>query len=78
MNECPDALPLPAGGAAISPDAGLGANVTLGHYVTIHAHVAIGDGTTVFVDVSQRSARDSHVTGRPRRTRSSKSSSLRK
>jgi UDP-2-acetamido-3-amino-2,3-dideoxy-glucuronate N-acetyltransferase len=42
-----EALPLPAGGAAISPDARLGANVTLGHYVTIHAQVTIGDGTTI-------------------------------
>ena len=47
MNARPDAFPPPAGGAALSPDARLGVNVSLGHYVTIHAQVAIGDGTTI-------------------------------
>jgi UDP-2-acetamido-3-amino-2,3-dideoxy-glucuronate N-acetyltransferase len=47
MNARHDALPPPAGGAAISPDARLGANVSLGHHVTIHADVAIGDGSTI-------------------------------
>lgn len=48
MNARPGALPPPAGsGSAISPEARLGANVALGHYVTIHAGVAIGDGTTI-------------------------------
>jgi acetyltransferase-like isoleucine patch superfamily enzyme len=42
-----DAFPTPAGDAGVSPDARFGANVTLGHYVTIHAHVSIGDGTTI-------------------------------
>jgi len=43
----PDALPPPAGCAAVSPDARLGAGVSLGWHVTVHAAVTVGDGSTI-------------------------------
>lgn len=47
MNARSDAPPPPDGRAAVSPDARLGPGVSLGHHVTIHADVAVGDGTTI-------------------------------
>jgi acetyltransferase-like isoleucine patch superfamily enzyme len=47
MTTRPDAFPTPAGDAAVSPEARLGAGVSLGHFVTVHAHVTVGDGSTI-------------------------------
>ena len=42
-----DTLPTPAGDNAISPDARLGAGLSFGHHVAVHAGVTIGDGSTI-------------------------------
>lgn len=42
-----DTSPTPAGCGAISPEARLGAEVSLGHHLTVHANVAVGDGSTI-------------------------------
>jgi acetyltransferase-like isoleucine patch superfamily enzyme len=47
MTTRPDAPPTPAGDAAVSPDARLGAGVSLGHHVTIHADVTVGEESTI-------------------------------
>lgn len=47
MTVRPEPLQPPAGGPAVSPDARLGAGVSLGHGVTVHAGVTVGDGSTL-------------------------------
>ena len=56
MTTRPEAVPTPAGDAAVSPEARLGVGVSLGRHVTIHADVSVGDGSTIH---------DGAVLGRP-------------
>jgi acetyltransferase-like isoleucine patch superfamily enzyme len=42
-----DSLGTPAGCGAISPEARLGTGLAIGHHVTVHPHVTVGEGSTL-------------------------------